>query len=63
MTYGEIYMLFMARHPHLKPFYVDYRPHGHMSIIIWFKEGMALTIKYNQDNDVFELVKDAVPSS
>ncbi|MGI6834787.1 hypothetical protein RY280_16340 [Bacillus paralicheniformis] len=60
MTYGEIYELFMFKHPNLKPFYDDYRPHGHMSIDIWFKEGMVLTIKYNQDNDVFELAKDAV---
>ncbi|KYC70469.1 hypothetical protein B4092_5024 [Bacillus licheniformis] len=51
----------MSKHPNLKPFYDDYRPHGHMSIDIWFKEGMVLTIKYNQDNNVFELVKDAVP--
>lgn len=57
MTYGELYKLFVSKFPELKSFYEDYRPFGDMSLHIWLKNGMSLKVKYNKENDLFELIE------
>lgn len=55
ITYEDLYNIFLNINSKLKPFVIDYRPSGNMSLIIWFNNGMSMIVKYNKENKIFEL--------
>ena len=57
MTFSEILHRFKRKYPRYARKIDDYRPSRHMDgITIWFKGGLSLSLKYNENTDQFTLL-------
>lgn len=57
LTYGDIEHKFYEQNPSLQHLHSDYRPCGLNSIIIWFKTKIGIIVRYDEDNNKFEIIK------
>jgi hypothetical protein len=57
LTYRDLIKKFMEQFPETDGKINDYRPYKEMdSIVVWLKGGTPVCVKYDRQNDKFELL-------